>query len=1263
VSTWRRVRDVVAVVVAWARGRSRRTWVIAAVGLLVAAGVPVVLLVVRGSQPQPIRLPRPVAGGHASESAFGASPSVGASPSAPVVPIPSGPPAQRSSTSSTPDFRGSSLVVSLRDPADTSAITGRGGTVKQDITGTGFLLVRTAGDPSALVARLQTDPAVVSASLDYGRQTSAVPSDPFYGQYQQAYMSTIRMPQAWDRLTDASSQIVAVVDTGVDTTHPDLSGRTVAGYNVVDPGSAPTDTAGHGTFVAGEIASNTNNGTGTAGVIWNGRVMPVKVFAGATAFDSDVATGIVWAVDHGARVINLSLGGPQPSALLHAAVQYAVNRDVVVVVAAGNTGDNTPQYPAAFPEVIAVGATDPAGKLVDFSTYGDWLDVAAPGFDITSTWPGGDYATGAGTSFAAPIVSGIAALVRAQNPALTQAQVGDRLRTSARDAGPRGIDPYYGYGVIDAARALGVPLAADFPLALGTGEPNDVPARATPITPGTPISATFGVEGDVDWYRLDSGSAQVLTVTVQTPVYDGASGQNADPVLEIYNPNLARIAQSDSPDPKANETASVAVRPGPTYIKVSSHNGAADTDPYTLTASTGAASEYTSTQLSMPTQPNAVVVGDVTGDGRSDLLYSTTSSWSGAPTSSDDNKLFLRKQQPDGTLAAPTLIYSGEITSLALLDVDQDGRTDVVGTNGLVVWFRQNESGQLVFQGELMSIGDSTQYVVTGDVNGDGRTDLAVLGLNSNSSLPLLLHGAGSSFTLSSIPNASPAHNPINFALGDTNGDGWADLVYGCGASICVFRNSPGGWTLTSYPGTAPLGILMYVTIADVTHDGRNDILATGLHADINVFRQKTDGSLGAATSPYSANSSAETIGVGDVNGDGLPDVAVFAHGGTVQILTQKSDGTLNTTPVNLSVGYSQSFGGQSLAVGDLDGDGVAEMVGIADMGLGFIHHGVGVAPVDVQGLVTSVTPVEYSTGIALTTSPQVVFAGDVDASTINASTVTLIDGRTGVPVPGGVSYDAGSRTATITPAQQLRRATPYRIVVNGVQVSSGLATTAFTSTFTTTSSGPLGGLQDFAVRGELGAAASVVGVVPVGDAGDLIVRYGAGTTPPASPTAGLAGYQGAAGGVMISGLTPGQTYSFAVWYRDQNGNLSPARTATLIGTTLTAAAATPVDGPGVTRTSFTGTVSVQGGSPSGVAVPMVAYCIGHVAVRFPAATATADASGGISVTMSTGGARCVYRWEITDSTQYMGAATASVRAGGAGLNPPPDQAPPTRGH
>lgn len=177
-----------------------------------------------------------------------------------------------------------------------------------------------------------------------------------------------------------------------------------------------------------------------------------------SSYDFDIAEGVTWAANHGAKIINLSLGGPNDGPVLHDAVTYATGKGSVVVVAAGNKGDNRPQYPAAYPEVLAVGATDAAGNLTDFSSWGDWIDVAAAGYRIFSTDRGGTYAVGYGTSFSAPIASGVAALVRTLYPTLTPAQVISRMKTTARDAGPRGIDPYYGCGVLDAFHAAGVAL-------------------------------------------------------------------------------------------------------------------------------------------------------------------------------------------------------------------------------------------------------------------------------------------------------------------------------------------------------------------------------------------------------------------------------------------------------------------------------------------------------------------------------------------------------------------------------------------------------------------------------------------------------------------------------------------------------------------------------------------------------------------------------------------------------------------------------------
>jgi subtilisin family serine protease len=357
----------------------------------------------------------------------------------------------------------------------------------------------------------------------------------------------------------------------VDASHPDLAGRLVPGYNAVSPGSLPNDKDGHGTFVAGVIAANTNNSSGMAGVAWNGRVMPIQVFTGNRAYDSDVAEGIVWAVNHGAKVINLSLGGPGESPLLHAAVQYAVQRDVVVVASSGNEGNGVEQYPAAFPEVIAVGAADDTGKVVAFSSYGDWLDLAAPGFEVASTVPGG-YAIGDGTSFAAPIVAGVAALVRAQNPSLTQAQVGDRLRAAARDAGPRGKDPYYGWGVLDAAYALGAPIAADLPFPdLSPDEPNDVPERATTISitaGGRGLAeGSLAVEGDVDWYRIvNSGSPGNATVRILMDPYADVA-QNADPVLEVFSGSLRLLVAADQNGPGLGESVTLPMMTETYYVK------------------------------------------------------------------------------------------------------------------------------------------------------------------------------------------------------------------------------------------------------------------------------------------------------------------------------------------------------------------------------------------------------------------------------------------------------------------------------------------------------------------------------------------------------------------------------------------------------------------------------------------------------------------------------------------------------------------------
>src|SRR6266545_2835636 len=456
----------------------------------------------------------------------------------------------------------------------------------------GYVKVRTAGAAQDLVKALRNDPAVQTATFDYARSLDSTPNDYYYVHGKQQNLNAVRLPYAWNVVKNTSSQVIAVLDTGVDTHHEDLVGHLTTSYDAVVPGRTMTDVEGHGTMVAGIAAANTNNTIGVAGAAWSGKIMPVKVFrTDGYAYDSEIARGVRWAADHGARIINLSLGGKAPDGtIMHDAIIYATSKGVLVVAAAGNLGDATPHYPAAFPEVLAVGATDNTGALTDFSTSGDWVDVSAPGFQITSTFfytqdPAYHdyYATGDGTSFSSPLVAGIAAIVRTRFPSLTPAQVIARIKASARDAGPRGIDPYHGYGFVHAYAALGGARVGD--LGAPHADHNDMPARATALAGST--TGTIGAAGDVDWYVINSGTARSVRITVTPAAFDEKRPQNFDPVVAAYDTDLRLLGgEVDEALPGDPETFVVAVPAGLSYIAVRSFNGGADFRPYTVSAGT-----------------------------------------------------------------------------------------------------------------------------------------------------------------------------------------------------------------------------------------------------------------------------------------------------------------------------------------------------------------------------------------------------------------------------------------------------------------------------------------------------------------------------------------------------------------------------------------------------------------------------------------------------------------------------------------------------
>jgi subtilisin family serine protease len=469
---------------------------------------------------------------------------------------------------------------------------------------TGFSVVATNGRRPADVLRdLRGDPAVAEAQLNYIRHADRTPNDELYPDYQKKYLGTAKFPSAWDRSTGSTGTSVAVVDTGVDTGHEDLTGsRIKAGYDFVNDDPNPKDDNGHGTMVAGIAAAATNNAIGVAGAAWNGGIIPVKVLdADGNGTDADVSAGIEWAADHGAKVINLSLGGYGTSQVLADAVSYALSKDVVVVAAAGNEATNMPSYPASYDGVISVAATDRAGNFAFFSDWGWTIDLAAPGMQITSTYPKsltppGDlpYAIGDGTSFSSPLVAGAALLVRVKHPSWAQSQVGDQLRKTAHDQGPRGIDRFYGWGVLDANAALGGTKQAPSNQPAQDGlESDGVLDRANDLTgSGSTSTPTISPEGDVDWFRVTAPVAGSVTWTVTPPPIDpqGNRAYEMDPVLEVYGPDLALLGTMDHHFEGQAETITVpAAAPGTYYLLVTNYNGSRSSGTYTVSVSTSGA--------------------------------------------------------------------------------------------------------------------------------------------------------------------------------------------------------------------------------------------------------------------------------------------------------------------------------------------------------------------------------------------------------------------------------------------------------------------------------------------------------------------------------------------------------------------------------------------------------------------------------------------------------------------------------------------------
>jgi len=936
-----------------------------------------------------------------------------------------------------------------------------------------WILDLATADAGIAARDLAADPAVEYAEPDRELSVALMPDDSFLrtsGSWGQAFadlwgLFSIRAPQAWDVATGAGI-VVAVIDTGVDHTHPDLAPNLwtnaaeiaandldddgngyvddILGYDFADSDASPLDDHMHGTHVAGTIAAVAGNGRGVAGVAFDARIMAVRGLgsdgSGAT---SQLARSIVYAVDNGADVINASWSGSGLSQLLGDAVAYAHAAGVVFVAAAGNAGRDTASFtPAAEPGAIAVAAFNSQDVAASFSNYGVKLDVGAPGggdvpppslgqtpvYSILSLLSafgdlarygnhlgvGSGYARLAGTSMAAPHVSGAAALILQLHPSYTVEQVRQVLRTSSRDVGPAGADAASGYGLLDASAALAAPepLVAhiesprageledtaatieirgsaygagfeSYTLELGASAETQwtaiVADQATPVVAGTlgvldasnlldgsyvlRLTVRRGADVYVDRVAVTVGSAELTSPRPAEAVRASGTlsivGTAAGAGFSSYVVDWRRPAV----DPDVWSTAGI-VRTSPTSpvrggvlatfdmsaisesdrydfrLRVFNANGVVERTRQGIALDPALRSGWPQ-QIQPVADHQYLTVADLDADGRKEILVG----------SAREVLVF----EHDGTMKTgwPQSVGGGFPSSTTtgspvVADIDGDGASDVVATNRhqLFAWSADGQSKPgfpvltTVYRG-------TTAHLAAGDLDGDGDDEI----LCSADTGSEAFDGDGTV-----VPGWSwvSGLNDSALAVGDAAGDARVEIVFytrddhpGTRRRTLSLRDAL-RLPLQGWPVRARSNFLHpRMGMADMDGDGALDVFslaetagfklrasahsATGRRMPVGSARLRdVCQASGARCDPFSNGLAA----YGDVDEDGRAEAYLYAHTpaqapigeGFNQFLQIRADRAA-TAPAAIHRAFNMEMAMQSLAIGDIDGDGEQELV------------------------------------------------------------------------------------------------------------------------------------------------------------------------------------------------------------------------------------------------------------------------------------------------------------------------------------------------
>ncbi|HSR51783.1 MAG TPA: S8 family serine peptidase [Acidobacteriota bacterium] len=461
------------------------------------------------------------------------------------------------------DFRRGRVLVQPRaglSSAQLSSILGaQGGRSTQVLSSINLHVVElpATANEEAVARALSRNPQIQFAELDWLIEPEVTTAnDPMFDNAW--HLSRIRAPEAWD-LSVGQGITVAVLDTGVDPDHPDLSPQLVPGWNLYDNNADTSDVYGHGTKVAGVVAALSNNGLGVTSIAWSARVMPVRISRpDGAAYVSTIAQGLTWAADHGADVANISYRVSHYSSVRSAA-EYLRSLGGITVVSAGNSHGYEAFAPN--PSVLAISATTSSDALASFSSYGEYVDLSAPGSGIWTTTNGGGYGAPSGTSFSSPVTAAVVALMMAVNPSLTPPQLEDLLFSTALDLGASGYDIYFGHGRVDAAAAVAA--------AAGLSDQDSTPPSVSIVSPaGGTVSGVVAVDVSASdnvqvssvelfaqgsWvgtdptapyqFSWDSSEYPDGPASLQAFAYDPSGNQGSSPPVELEVDNVP-----DAPD-------------------------------------------------------------------------------------------------------------------------------------------------------------------------------------------------------------------------------------------------------------------------------------------------------------------------------------------------------------------------------------------------------------------------------------------------------------------------------------------------------------------------------------------------------------------------------------------------------------------------------------------------------------------------------------------------------------------------------------------